>query len=246
MSVWGKVIGGIAGFALGGPLGALLGAIAGHAVDAGRGQAPAGGSPSAGEDRQVAFTTAIIVLAAKLAKADGRVTRDEVDAFKRLFHIRADEMENVARIYDRAKAEADGFKPYARQIARIFAGEPEVLEELMAALFQVALADGAMHAAERDFLRRVAAAFGFDAHAFARLESLFAKPKQADPYEVLGLAPGARADDVKRTYRRLVRENHPDALTAKGMPKEFVDLANAKLAAINGAYEKIQRELGIR
>jgi DnaJ like chaperone protein len=245
MSVWGKVIGGVAGFAAGGPLGAILGAVAGHAFDAmrsgGRAGAPAGAAGArTALDRELAFTTAIIVLGAKLAKADGRVTRHEVDAFKRLFHIPAREMAGVARIYDRAKGEAAGFEPYAEEVASIFADDPQVLEELLAALFHVALADGAYHPAERAFLLQVADAFGFDAHAFARIESALVKPQEADPYEVLGLPPTATPEEAKAAYRRLIREHHPDALTAKGMPKEFVQLANEKMAAINAAYDRIR------
>ncbi|MBT3304929.1 MAG: molecular chaperone DjiA, partial [Alphaproteobacteria bacterium] len=120
MSIWGKIIGGVGGFAMGGPLGALMGAVAGHAYDK---MKDGGAGTVAGDNaaQQVAFTTAIIVLSAKMAKADGKVTREEVDAFKELFNIPPDEMKNVGRLFDEAKKDARGFEPYAEQIAMLFA-----------------------------------------------------------------------------------------------------------------------------
>lgn len=247
MSVWGKVIGGVAGFALGGPLGAIMGAVAGHAVDRMRaGNDAAGARPGLMDDaRQVAFTTAIIVLAAKMAKVDGHVTRDEVDAFKRIFDIPPHEVKNVGRLFDEAKQDATGFEPYAQQIATMFRGNPNVLEELLGALFHIAKADGGYHPSEKAFLERVAQIFGFDEASFRRIEATFTGTEAVDPYQVLGVDRSMNDADLKARYRKLVRENHPDALTAQGMPKEFVDLANEKLAAINAAYDTIRKERGI-
>ena len=239
MSIWGKVIGGMAGFALGGPLGALLGAAAGHAVDRMR----TGGAATA-EDRQVAFTIAVIVLSAKMAKANGHVTRDEVDAFKRVFHIPPDELKEVGLLFDEARQDARGFEPYAEQIAHMFGDEPALLEELLGSLFHIAMADGHLHPGELDFLRRVAAIFGFDARVFDRVRASLGEAEDADPYAVLGLVRGASDAEVKSAYRKLSRETHPDALIAQGMPKEFIDLANAKMAAINAAHDRIRSERG--
>ncbi|MFQ5534772.1 MAG: TerB family tellurite resistance protein, partial [Sphingomonadales bacterium] len=142
MSVWGKIIGGVAGFALGGPIGALIGAMTGHAFDRMSEEgAPDGGL---GEDmRQTAFTVAVIALGAKMAKADGRVTRDEVETFKKVFRIPPEEAGNVGRFFNQAKQEAHGYEPYARQIANMFRNAPAVLEDLLDALFLIAKADGA-------------------------------------------------------------------------------------------------------
>lgn len=236
MSIWGKVIGGAAGFALGGPLGAFVGALAGHAVDS----ITHGASDP--ETRRVAFTIAVIVLGAKMAKADGQVTRDEVEAFKSAFRIPPEDVGKVAQIFDRAKQESSGFEPYARQLKEIFADQPAVLEELLGALFQIAKADGVYHEKEREFLRRVAGIFGFDESTFQRIEANLTGSEATDPYAVLGLPRGAPDAEVKAAYRRLIREHHPDRLIAEGMPQEFVDVANDKLAAINGAYEKIRKE----
>ncbi len=239
MSIWGKVIGGAAGFALGGPLGAFVGALAGHAVDS---MTEAAHDP---ETRRVAFTVAVIVLGAKMAKADGVVTRDEVKAFKTAFRIPPEEMPKVAQIFDRAKQESAGFEPYARQLKEIFADQPAVLEELLGALFQIARADGVYHDKEREFLQRVAGIFGFDDATFQRIEANLMGTEATDPYAVLGLPRGASQEEVKATYRRLIREHHPDRLIAEGMPQEFIDVANEKLATINAAYEKIRKERAV-
>ena len=237
MSIWGKVIGGVAGFAIGGPLGGLLGAAAGHAFDRMR-----GGAAEALDTRQIAFTIAVIALSAKMAKADGRVSRVEIDAFKQVFHIPLREMKNVGRLFDEARKDRSGFEPYAEQIAGMFAGEPSVLEELLGGLFHIARADGVIHPAELDYLRRVADIFGFDGHSFERVRASQMDPEEVDPYEVIGLPRDATDAEVKKTYRRLIRENHPDTLIDQGLPQEFVDLANEKMAHINAAYDRIEKE----
>lgn len=247
MSIWGKIIGGVAGFAIGGPIGAMLGAAAGHAVDRGR-SATAGGLGR--EDRQVAFTVAVIVLAAKMAKADGQVTSDEVAAFKEVFQIPAEERANVGKIFDEARKEASGFEPYARQVAEMFAGNREVLEELLGGLFHIAKADGVIHPSEIAYLRKVAAIFGFDNQNFERIKASFLGGAETggleDAYEILGLSPGASDGELKSTYHKLIMDYHPDKLMAHGLPQEFVDLANKKMAAINASYDRIAKKRGIK
>ena len=245
MSIWGKIIGGVAGFAAGGPLGAMLGAAAGHAYDRMRADDVTKGADQ-NLTRQVAFTIAVIVLSAKMAKADGRVTRAEIDAFKRVFNIPRHEMAAVGRIFDEAREEASGFEPYARQIAEMFHHDRPVLEELLGGLVAIARSDGPFHPAELDFLRKIAAIFGFDASTFERVRASVTGSADDDPYKILGLDRKVGNDDVKRAWRRLVRENHPDSLMAKGMPKEFVELANKKLAAINAAYDRVASERGLK
>ncbi len=237
MSIWGKIIGGAAGFAIGGPLGAIIGAVAGHAVDRMRAR-------DQGEDatKSIAFTIAVIVLGAKMAKADGVVTRDEIDAFKEVFRVPPNELRNVARVFDQARRDSRGFEPYARQIAGMFRDNPAVLEELLYCLTYIARADGHLHPKEIVYLRAVAEIFGLDEHAFERVTAIRAEPDSVDPYRVLGVAPSVSDEELKRVYRQLVRENHPDALTAQGMPEEFIEMANKRLAAINDAYERIRRE----
>ncbi|TVR80214.1 MAG: molecular chaperone DjiA [Rhodospirillales bacterium] len=246
MSIWGKIIGSFAGFAMGGPLGALIGAVAGHAVD--RIRAEQAGIPHDGPSllgdgaRQVAFTVAVIALGAKMAKVDGTVTRAEIDAFKQVFHVPPGEMRNVARIFDMAKRDAGGFEPYARQVAALFRDEPTLLEELLAGLFHIAQADGPVKPAELAYLRQVADIFGLDHRGFERVHAMFAGRGEPDAYDVLGVDRSAGSDEIKATYRRLIRENHPDTLVAKGMPQEFIDVANQRMAAINAAYDRIRKE----
>ena len=252
MSIWGKIIGGVAGFALGGPLGALLGAIAGHAADRRLEQA----EPAAAglEDqtldersatRQIAFTIAVVVLGAKMAKADGVVSRAEVAAFKEVFQVPSNEIKNVARLFDQAKADPAGFEPYAKQIARMFRKDHPVLEELLDGLFHIAKADGGVHEAEIAFLKSVANIFGLDENDFARLREGHLGPDKADPYTILGTNRLASNEEIKLAWRKLVRDTHPDKLMAQGLPHEFVELANEKLATINAAYDKVAKERGI-
>ncbi|HEC90263.1 MAG TPA: co-chaperone DjlA [Alphaproteobacteria bacterium] len=247
MSIWGKIIGGVAGFAIGGPIGAMLGAAAGHAVDRSRSASTAG---LGREDRQVAFTVAVIVLAAKMAKADGQVTSDEVAAFKEVFQIPAEERATVGNIFDEARKEASGFEPYARQVAEMFAGNREVLEELLGGLFHIAKADGVIHPAEIAYLGKVAEIFGFDEQGFERVRTSFLGAAGTggleDAYEILGIAPGASDGEVKSAYRKLLLDYHPDKLMAHGLPQEFIDLANKKMAAINASYDRITKQRGIK
>jgi DnaJ like chaperone protein len=258
MSIWGKIIGGAAGFALGGPLGALLGALAGHAVDtvAGepslltgpRGESAEPGAP--GDDdraatKQIAFTIAVIALGAKMAKADGQVVRSEVAAFKQVFQVPPQETANVARFFDLAKRDARGFEPYAQQIARMFRKGHPVLEELLDGLFHIARADGQVRETELAYLAEVARIFGFSEADFARIREANLGPDRADPYTILGVRREMSNAEIRAAWRKLVRDNHPDRLIAQGLPEEFVNVANQKLATINAAYDKIAKERGI-
>lgn len=239
MSIWGKILGGAAGFAIGGPLGALLGAAAGHAVDRMRD----GDAEPADGTRSIAFTIGVVVLSAKMAKADGIVTRVEVDTFKRLFHVPPEEMGNVGRVFDLARRDMAGFEVYANQISCLFTPRDPVLEELLESLLRIAEADGEVHENEVEYLRAVAAIFGFGEDDFRRImaEHCVTCSRSADPYTVLGVPPGAGAAEVKAAYRRLVQEHHPDRLVAQGLPQEFIDLATDRLAAVNAAYAAIQK-----
>lgn len=273
MQIWGKIIGGVAGFAIGGPLGALLGLLAGHAFDylraAIRGARVANREAEAAvadarrreeappifadpaETRRIAFATAVIVLGAKLTKADGRVTRDEIRAFKRAFPIDDDEVGDVARIFNEAKVSAGGFEPYARRIAILFGHDPVLLGEVLIGLFEVARVDRQINPAEVDFLRSVATIFGFDRAAFEQLHARFSATARDlsgtdDAYAVLGVSRRAGDAEIRQTYRNLVREHHPDRLVAKGMPEEMIEQANRTLATINAAYDRIAKERNLR
>jgi DnaJ like chaperone protein len=233
MSIWGKLAGAAAGLAIGGPIGALIGAVAGHyAVD--REGSADGGDPRA----QVAFTIGVIALGAKMAKADGVVTSDEVSAFKQVFTVPPSEVRNVARIFNLAKQDVAGYEAYAGQLAGLFRDDRQMLEDVLDGLFHIAKA-------ELEYLESVATIFGFGAHDFARIKARHIVRGKGDPYLVLGLDPGARDEEVKGAWRRLVAENHPDRHIARGMPEEFIAIANDKIAAINAAYDDIRKERGL-
>jgi DnaJ like chaperone protein len=251
MSIWGKILGGAAGFALGGPLGALIGGIAGHVYDSRRAAELAAGTGDGARDgpdptRQIGFTIAVIALGAKLAKADGVVTKDEIAAFRQVFQVPPDEVKNVARVFDQARKSSLGYQSYARQIAGMFAENPAVLEELIDCLFHIARADGRVTGEEEEYIAEVARIFGFSEAEFARIRAENIGPDAADPYTVLGVGHDASDDDVRGAWRRLVRENHPDRLIAQGMPEEFVSVANDKLAAINAAWDRIAAQRGLK
>jgi DnaJ like chaperone protein len=232
MSIWGKFSGAVAGLISGG--GAVLNALGQLFAEITEG------------DGNVAFTIAVIALSAKMAKADGVVTDDEVAAFERLFRVAPEERANVRRVFDMARRDTAGFETYAGQIAHLFAGNPALLEDILDGLFEIAKADGVLHPAEAAFLERVAEIFGFAPNEFRRIRASHFAPDAADPYVVLGVAYDANDDEIRRTYRRLVRENHPDSLIGRGVPPEFVRLATDKLAAINVAYDKIEAERGLK
>jgi DnaJ like chaperone protein len=191
--------------------------------------------------RQAAFAIAVIALSAKMAKADGVVTRPEVDAFCRIFTIPPGEEKNVSRVYNLAKRDIAGFETYARDVARLLADDPAMLEAILDGLFDIAKADGAVHEREVAYLARVATLFGFGERAFERVRARHVIDRDRDPYLVLNADRSWDLPQLRRHYRRLVVENHPDKLIALGVPEEFVRIANDRLAAINSAWEKIER-----
>jgi DnaJ like chaperone protein len=242
MSIWGKFGGAAAGFLLGGgPIGALLGALAGHfLIDR---EIP---SLEPGEAPGIVFTIAMIALAAKMAKADGTVTPDEVETFHRLFRVPPKEQGNVDRIFRLAQQDTSGYEAYATQVSKVLAGNPALLEDILDGLFEIAKADGVFHPGEAQFLERVADIFGFTPNAYRRIRAAHIGPDKGDPYVVLGVDYDASDEEIKATYRMLVRENHPDKLMARGVPEEFISLATDKLATINTAFDKIEKERGRR
>lgn len=190
-------------------------------------------------ERSVAFTIAVIALGAKLAKADGTVTRDEVSAFRAVFVIPPEEEAAAARVYNLARQDVAGYDAYARKIAAMFGPEDrEVKIDLMEGLFHIALADGEFHAEEEAFLREVATIFGLEERCFAALR---ARHVPGDPYAVLGVDPSAPVEEVRRAWAAAVRASHPDGMIARGVPAEAVQLAEDRMRAVNAAWEEIQR-----
>ncbi len=235
---WGALGGGGLGLALGGPLGALVGALAGHVlVD--REGAPFGPAP-----RELVFTTGLVALAAKMARSDGVVTCDEVTAFRRIVDVPPAERARIERLFDLAKQTSAGFEAYAGQIAEAFRDEPALLENVLDGLFLIAAADGAIHEAEHAYLSDVAAIFGISERDFARIEARHAR-RRDDPYLVLGADRDMTDAEIRTHYRRLVSEHHPDRQVARGLPSEAVAIATRRLAAINAAWDRIEKERGL-
>lgn len=195
--------------------------------------------------RQVSFSIAVIALSAKMAKADGIVTSDEVNAFRDIFAIPEKEANNVARIYNLAKGDVAGFASYARQVRELFPGDPTILEDVMDSLFHIAKADGVIHEKELAYLDTVADIFGISEIAYERIKLRHMQPEEGDPYEMLEAQAEWDNDTLKSHYRKLVQANHPDRLMARGVPEEFVAIANGRLATINRAWDLVKRERGI-
>lgn len=190
-------------------------------------------------ERSVAFAIAVIALGAKMAKADGQVTRDEVTAFRDVFHIAAKDEAGAAKVFNLARQDVTGFEEYAERIQSMFSGEPDTLRDLLEGLFHIAMADGFYHPNEDAFLERVAEIFALPEVDFNRLRMRFAPDAQQDPYTVLGVTPDMSQKDIRRVWRKLVRENHPDVMIARGVPEEAVQLAQKRMADINRAWDQI-------
>jgi DnaJ like chaperone protein len=260
MGYWGKIIGGTAGFFVGGPYGAVIGAALGHAADSGSVDSirrpfmqgtpfnPARVAGMLGRREEV-FAITVTVLAAKLCKCDGPVTRLEIDAFKRNFRIPPGSARGIGRLFDQARDGADSFEPYAAQLAEAFADTRGVLEQVLVSLFNIARADGPLNAREQDFLRRVHRRLLLDQVSWDR--AFGEQPRQSmaidddDPYLELGVTRAASGEELRATWKRLMRENHPDSLASRGVPADFIARASQKVARINAAWDRIKRERGL-
>ena len=195
-------------------------------------------------ERSVAFTIAVIALGAKMAKADGLVTRDEVTAFREVFHIASQDEQGAARVFNLARQDVAGFEDYAARIGAMFAGQTEMLRDLLEGLFHIALADGFYHPNEDVFLERVSEIFGLSERDFNAMKMRFAPDALQDPYTVLGVTPDMSKAQIRADWRRLVRENHPDAMIARGVPEEALQLVQKRMADINRAWDEIEGKTG--
>ncbi|OSP53839.1 molecular chaperone DjiA [Pseudoruegeria sp. SK021] len=191
-------------------------------------------------ERSVGFAIAVIALGAKMAKADGHVTRSEVTAFREVFHIPPAEEANAARVFNLARQDVAGFEAYAEQIARMLHGRPEILADLVEGLFHIAMADGGFHPNEEIFLTRVAEIFGLTPREFNRIRARLVCDSEPDPYDVLGVSPEDDPAEIRTAWRELVRQTHPDQMIARGVPPEALKLAEKRMVAINRAWEQIQ------
>ena len=192
----------------------------------------------------VAFTMAVIALGAKMAKADGVVLPVEVEAFHQVFKTPDAERANVTHVFDLAQRDIAGFELYADQICGLLNGNTLLLRDVLESLFHIASADRALHPGEDAFLKIVAERFGISDATYRHIRAHFVEDHD-EPYDVLGLDPSASDTELKARHRKLVRENHPDILTGRGLPAELIEVANRKLSAINAAYATLARERGV-
>ena len=238
MSIWGKIIGGATGFAFGGPIGALLGGVAGHAIDKIKTKKKL---PEETALKQIGFTIGVIVLSAKMAKADGKVTEDEIRAFKEKINIPDNEIKNVAKLWDQAKKTTDGFEIYAKQIADLLEKNSSVLEELLKLLIIIALADGKITIPEIKYLEKVGNIFGFSKEDFERIYSS-KSGVSTDPYQILGVSRDASIDEIKQKWKQLAINHHPDRLISQGIPEDLIHKSTSRLKEINNAWDTIQNK----
>lgn len=185
------------------------------------------------------FSIALIALSAKMAKADGIVTDDEIEAFGDFFQFSEQDASKVRMVYDLAQQDVAGYEHYLSQVARIFEAEPVVLEDVLDCLFHIAAADGVAHPRELDLLQQAAEKFGISSVAFGRLKSIHLGLGDDDPYAILGIDPDIDDQALKRAYYKLAKDHHPDAMISRGVPESLVKIAEGRLAAINTAYEQI-------
>jgi len=196
-------------------------------------------------DEALPFTVGMISLAAKMAKADGVVTKDEVHAFKKAFKVSDAEMKDAARAFNLAKQDVAGYETCAEELVAVFRGDRKMLEYVLEGVFHIAKADGVLHPQEEAFLGQVAKRFGFTDAEFTFMKARHTIATERNPYDVLGMKPSVSNDELRSQYRKLVAESQPDEFVTRGLPKEFVLIATEKVAAIKQAYDAIAKERGI-
>jgi DnaJ like chaperone protein len=271
MGLLGTLVGGSLGFMMFGPLGAILGGAIGanlgesplrgpggapngygpmgYGGRAGPGQAPYGGPVRDTRQAQQAFLVAMISLAAKVAKADGRVHEEEVRSFDAFLRDRlgmsVEDRRVAARLFNEARDSRVPAEEFARQVRALIGHDPDRLRDLISLLMSVAAADRSIGAEEDRLLRSIAREMGLTARDYDAAAAMFDPRRNVDaPYAVLGLTRDATDEEVKKTYRRLAREYHPDVVANKGMGEDFRKFADEKMRAINAAYDAIQQARG--
>ena len=237
MSIWGSLIGGMVGFSLGGPFGMLLGSLIGGKISRAR---SASSFRSFGQPQQI-FALSLIVLSAKLSKADGNVSKEELVAVKNKLKIPDNEIDQVGKIFNQAKKEKTGYEPYAQQIAQIYKNNPNVLEEVINILFYIAEADGNVSSSELEMIENISKIFGLTQVQFNSVKESRKGSDKLNPYIVLESNPDDNLQSIRKKYIKLSKENHPDLLISKGVPQEVIDESKNKMRAINSAWNQIQK-----
>ena len=237
MSIWGSLIGGFVGFSFAGPIGALIGSMLGGRISSAR---RSSFQRSFAHSQQV-FAVALIILTAKLAKADGHVSREELIAIKDKLKIPEREMDQVGKIFNKAKEDSLGYEPYAQQIAQIYRNNPVVLDEIINTLFYIAEADSNVSNSELTMIRNIAKIFGLSESQFKGIKESRKGSDKLNPYIVLGCSPNDNFTIIRKKYLRLSKEHHPDVLMNKGVPQEVIEESKKKMRAINSAFDQIEK-----
>ena len=236
MSIWGKIFAGSSGFVIGGPLGGLLGIFAGHAID----KFTKKKLPESIAVKQINFTIGVIALSAKMAKADGIVSSQELEAFKKGLIINHKELKNVEKVWNLAKQSVHGFESYARQLAKLFKPSSSILENLIHLLFTIAKSDGKITIEETKFLKKVSDIFGFDEKKFNLLKEIYINDEN-DPYTILQSNVNDPTNLINKRRISLLKKHHPDVLISKGQPLEFIEKNNHYVKMINKSWEYIKK-----
>ena len=237
MSIWGSLIGGFVGFSFAGPIGALIGSMLGGRISSAR---RTSFQRSFAHSQQV-FAVALIILAAKLAKADGHVSKEELIAIKDKLKIPEHEIDQVGKIFNKAKEDSLGYEPYAQQIAQIYRNNPVVLDEIINTLFYIAEADGSISDSELAMMRNIAKIFGLNESQFEGIKESRKSSDKLNPYVVLGCNPNDDFAAIRKKYLLLSKEHHPDVLMSKGIPQEVIEESKKKMRAINSAFDQIEK-----
>ena len=239
MSIWGSLIGGMLGFSLGGPFGMLLGSLIGGKIT--RARSGAARNFSAFAQPQQIFALSLIVLSAKLSKADGQVSKEELVAVRDKLKIPENEIDNVGKIFNKAKQESTGYEPYAQQIAQVYKNNANVLEEVINILFYIAEADGNVSQSELAMVQHIAQIFGLNQSQFNSIKESRKGSDKLNPYIVLESKPEEDLQTIRKKYLKLSKEHHPDVLISKGVPLEVIEESKKKMRAINSAWGQIQK-----
>ncbi len=254
MSWLGKMIGGTIGFALGGPLGAVAGAAFGHTFVDKKEQAYLSSRPgmqntlSSNEEAQLVFFTAAFSMLAKITKADGQVTENEISTIERFMkhdlQLDVNGQQTAINIFRQAVDSSEKFDAFASQFYSVFRMQRQIIDLMMDILLRVSASDGQISVEEEQMLQTAARIFNYSDTDYSRMKSRYVKQNNKY-YSVLKCDENASNEEIKKQYRKLVTEYHPDKIQAKGLPEEFIKLANDKFKEIQEAYDSIKKERGI-
>ena len=237
MSIWGSLLGGVIGFSFGGPFGALLGSFLGGKISRLNSSKTIGNQ----QNSQEVFALSLIILSAKLSKADGHVSKEELIAVKDKLQIPDSEIDQVAKIFNKAKDESTGYEPYAKQIAEIFRDNINVLEEVINILFYIAEADGHVSNDEEAMIANIAYIFGLSQKQYQSIKESRKTSDKLNPYIVLESQPTDDLKTIRKNYIKLSKEHHPDLLISKGVPVEVINESKNKMRSINAAWDQVQK-----